>query len=167
MDIRHILVPYDFSEYSHRAFAWAVHLARQWQCPIDLLHVVPLLTSTSPLLTSGTFNLAKVQESLQTDAEASLSKVVAGANTPSVNIRSQVRLGEPFHEICRVAEASHSNLIVMGSHGRTGLAHVFLGSVAERVVRYAPCPVLVVRREATANQPSASEDVNGNPERLL
>ena len=167
MELRHILVPYDFSEYSQRAFAWAVQLARQWQCPIDLLHVVPLLTSTSPLLTSGTFNLTNIQENLQADAEASLSQMVAGADTESVNVRPQVLIGEPFHEICRLAEISNSDLIVMGSHGRTGLAHVFLGSVAERVVRHAPCPVLVVRREATPSEAPAAEEMSANPERLL
>jgi len=145
MDIHHILVPYDFSAYSQRAFAWAVHFARQWQCPIDLLHVVPLVTSASPLLTSGAFNLVNIQENLQADAEASLSQMVAGADTHPVDVRPQVLIGEPFHEICRVAEASKCDLVVMGSHGRTGLSHVFLGSVAERVVRHAPCPVLVVR----------------------
>lgn len=167
MEIGHILVPYDFSEYSQRAFAWAVHLARQWQGSIDLLHVVPLLTSTSPLLASGEFNLRNIQESLQADAEASLGQIVARADTHPVNVRPQVLIGEPFDKICQIAETSNSDLIVMGSHGRTGLAHVFLGSVAERVVRYAPCPVLVVRQEATTGQPIAAEDVSANPERLL
>jgi len=167
MEIHYILVPYDFSAYSHRAFAWAVHLARQWQGSIDLLHVVPLLTSASPLLTSGAFNLTNIQENLQADAEASLSQLVASADTQSVDFRPQVLIGEPFHEIGRVADASNCDLIVMGSHGRTGLSHVFLGSVAERVVRHAPCPVLVVRREATTGQPGAAEDVSANPERLL
>ena len=54
----------------------------------------------------------------------------------------------PFHDICKIAEQAKSDLIVMGSHGRTGLSHVFLGSVAERVVRHAPCPVLVVGKKA-------------------
>jgi nucleotide-binding universal stress UspA family protein len=166
MEIRRILVPYDFSEYSQRAFGCAVHLARQWQCSIDLLHVVPLLTSTSPLLTSGAINLTNIRENLQADAEESLSQRVADAGTQSVDVRPRVLIGEPFDEICRVAEASHSDLIVMGSHGRTGFAHVFLGSVAERVVRHAPCPVLVIRREATTGQPAAAENASANPERL-
>ena len=63
----------------------------------------------------------------------------------TVQVETQVMVGEPFADICQSAAQEQADLIIMGSHGRTGLSHVLLGSVAERVVRHAPCPVLVVR----------------------
>jgi universal stress protein A len=66
----------------------------------------------------------------------------------SSQIDTKVIIGEPFGDICHVTEEEKVDLLVMGSHGRTGMSHVLLGSVAERVVRHAPCPVLVVGKKA-------------------
>lgn len=65
-------------------------------------------------------------------------------------VQTTVVVGSPFHDICKIAAQSKSDLIVVGSHGRTGLSQVLLGSVAERVVRHAPCPILVVSKTAQA-----------------
>jgi len=146
MDIHRILVPFDFSKYSEKAFAWALAMAEQWGARLRLLHVVPLPTYP-PNVLGVHFNVADVEASLQTDAEARIQEVVSRAGQPAVPIDTQVIRGEPFTDICRVAEQEKIDLIIMGSQGRTGLSHVLLGSVAERVVRYAPCPVLVVGRK--------------------
>ena len=79
------------------------------------------------------------------NAEHQLQKVVVEREMQTIPTETRALLGDPFSGICQFAEQQHSDLIIMGSHGRTGLAHVFLGSVAERVVRHASCPVLVVR----------------------
>jgi nucleotide-binding universal stress UspA family protein len=146
MDIHCILVSFDFSKYSEKAFAWALAMAEQWGARLRLLHVV-LLPTYPPNLLGVHFNVADVEASLQPDAEARIQEVVSRAGQPAVPIDTQVIRGEPFTDICRVAEQEKIDLIIMGSQGRTGLSHVLLGSVAERVVRYAPCPVLVVGRK--------------------
>jgi nucleotide-binding universal stress UspA family protein len=94
------------------------------------------------------FHVTDFEASLRSEAEARLTEFVSRASTTAVPIDIRVVVGEPFADICRVAEEERLDLIVMGSQGRTGLSHVLLGSVAERVVRYAPCPVLVVGRRA-------------------
>ena len=88
--------------------------------------------------------------SLRDDAEQQAAALAGRAEKPGVAITTTVVIGSPFHDICKIAEQSKSDLIVVGSHGRTGLSHVLLGSVAERVVRHAPCPVLVVGKTAPA-----------------
>lgn len=147
MDIQTILVPFDFSEHSEKAFTWALAMAEKWVSRVVLLHVVPA-PSYPPLVTSSYFDLADFESRLQADAEARAAEFLANVNQQSVQIDTQVVVGEPFSDICRVADHTKADLIVMGSHGRTGLSHVLLGSVAERVVRHAPCPVLVVGKKA-------------------
>jgi len=86
-----------------------------------------------------------MEQEMIADAEKRASEFVAKKGTNGVSVKTQVAVGEAVWEICRLAEREHADLIIMGSHGRTGLSHVVLGSVAERVVRHAPCPVLVAR----------------------
>jgi len=99
----------------------------------------------------GGFDTVQFETSLKEDAERRIREIIAReSKVGQLEIQCQVKVGEPFWDICRVAEEEKVDLIVMGSHGRTGLAHVLLGSVAERVVRHAPCPVLVVGRKTPA-----------------
>jgi nucleotide-binding universal stress UspA family protein len=149
MDIRRILVPCDFSKYAEKALTWALELAERWRSRVLLLHVIPR-PSYPPMLMGSYFDVAQFEASLQAEAEARAKEIVARAGNKAVQIETQVIIGEPFSDICRTAEDEKVDLIVMGSHGRTGLRHVLLGSVAERVVRHAPCPVLVVGKKAPA-----------------
>lgn len=148
MNIDSILVPTDFSEYSDRAFAWALEMAEKWRATLELLHVVPTPTYPPMMIGESGFNPADYESSLRDDAQKQVAAMAGRADKPGVAIKTTVVVGSPFHDICTIAEQAKSDLIVVGSHGRTGLSHILLGSVAERVVRHAPCPVLVVGKGA-------------------
>jgi nucleotide-binding universal stress UspA family protein len=149
MNIETILVPVDFSEHSEQAFAWAVGIAQQWHARVLVLHVVP--PPGYPLFLMGAhFNIGLIEKELRAEAETKVSEFLAETDTGTIPITGQGIVGLPFFEICQAAEREHADLIVMGSHGRTGLDHVLVGSVAERVVRHAVCPVLVTRKARRA-----------------
>jgi universal stress protein A len=140
MDIRTILVPTDFSTYAEHAWQEALAIATRDKARVLLLHVLPFLTFTWV----DEWSLARPQfeEIIQRDAEQQLQTLAAQQPVP---IETHVLWGDPATTICDVAKNQPCELIVMSTHGRTGLAHVFIGSVAERVVRYASCNVLIVR----------------------
>lgn len=148
MDIHTILVPYDFSEHSETAFRWAVGLAEQWRAKIVLVHAVPGLHHVS-LPERFLIDLPQFEATRIADAEKHVQEFLAkNQGIATVPVETRVVKGDPVWEICQAAERAHADLIVMGSHGHTGLVHVLLGSVAERVVRHAPCPVLITRLPA-------------------
>jgi nucleotide-binding universal stress UspA family protein len=151
MTINRILVPTDFSADANAALTYALGLARKFDAPVHLLHVVedPLAAGvwSSEIYTA---EIAGLQVNLVRDAEERLRRTVpddAGIVT------TEVRTGHAAKQITEAARDTKSDLIVMGTRGRTGVAHVIMGSVAERVVRLAPCPVLTLRAEAL--QPAA------------
>jgi nucleotide-binding universal stress UspA family protein len=140
-----ILVPHDFSPYSDAAVDLAEQLVELSGARLHLVHAVelPSLHAVTP---GGVVALALpsvVAEGALLDAEESLRRVADGARERGVGVH--VLEGQATDVICAVAEQLPADLIVMGTHGRTGLAHVLLGSVAERTLRRAPCPVLTVR----------------------
>jgi universal stress protein A len=148
MLITRILVPTDFSVDAEAALKYAVELARGFQATVHLLHVVedPLAAGvwSSDVYTA---EIAGLQINLVRDAEARLRRIVPeGAGTVS----TEVRTGPAARQILESAREKAVDLIVMGTHGRTGLAHILMGSVAEKVVRLAPCPVLTM---SAANAP--------------
>jgi nucleotide-binding universal stress UspA family protein len=145
MTITRILVPTDFSADADAAFRYALVLARKFDAPVHLLHVVedPLAAGvwSSEIYTA---EIAGLQVNLVRDAEQRLrGSVPVDAGTVS----TEVRTGNAAKQIIETARATNADLIVMGTRGRTGVAHVIMGSVAERVVRLAPCPVLTLRAE--------------------
>ena len=152
--IRRILVPIDFSEQSERAMRYAAHFAHKLGARIELLHVVedPFLSgawSTEVYL----LNPAQVLDQLVLDARKRLSDCARRLAAEGVHTQAAVLTGPPARMIVEHASTGEFDLIVMGTHGRTGLSHVFLGSVAERVLRVAPCAVLTVKSGiATARQ---------------
>jgi universal stress protein A len=147
MDIGRILVPSDFSEYSEKALNWAVTIAEQWRSHLYLCHIIP--QPSYPHLLAGA-DLVEFETQLRGAAETQLHDLKSKQQSRGVQIDLRVVLGEPFHDICRIAEEEQIDLIVMGTHGRTGIRHALLGSVAERVMRHSPCPVLVVGKEAAS-----------------
>lgn len=134
--LKQILVPVDFSECSRKALQYALPLARQFNAGLILLHVlqpyVPIAEMPS-----------QEMESLE-DARRDLEEVQAEAGTTVVS-RVEVRRGAPHTQIIDAAKELDVDLIVISTHGRKGLTRVLLGSTAEKVIRHAGCPVLVVR----------------------
>lgn len=147
--VKRILVPIDFGGPSSEALDYAKTLAESLNASLDLLHVVPNPYVTDPVETVTAYRRVSPEffDSLAGDAKERLDAVLSAEDRTRFKARSAVKIGDPKVEIAQYATAEPIDLIVMATHGRTGVAHLFLGSVAERVVRTAPCPVLVVRAE--------------------
>jgi len=140
--LKHVLVPIDFSDCSRKALRYAIPFAREHGAAITLLYVVP---AGSSLGEYGGLEYAAVQDDLRDSGGKQLVELATTEVGKTVPVDTQVRTGSPTREILQAARELPADLIVVSTHGRTGLQHVFLGSVAEHVVRRAPCPVLVVR----------------------
>jgi universal stress protein A len=134
--IKSILVPIDFSAASKKALKYAVPFAEQFGAKLTLLHVVEPLGGS----------LAMENDEQAAACKSHLEMVIKRqAINPALLDKTLIRQGRSFHEIANAARTLKVDLIIISTHGYTGLKHVFMGSTAERVVRHAPCPVLVVR----------------------
>jgi nucleotide-binding universal stress UspA family protein len=146
MTFRRILVPTDFSEPSEAALELALELARRFDAELDLFHAQDLPAYIFPdavVPVSPT-----VVSELERASHAELDRLAARVRAAGVRVSTSSSVGSHDGEILRHAENTGCDLIVMGTHGRTGIKHALLGSVAERVVRRAPCPVMTVRPQA-------------------
>jgi universal stress protein A len=144
--ITHILVPVDFSEHSESAIRYATMLAERLGGTAELLHVVEdPFVSGAWSAEAFSPNIPELVDQIVADARLRLDALKAAAASEIVTLTANVVTGQPARAITDRAREGAFDLIVMGTHGRTGLSHLFLGSVAERVVRTAPCPVLTVR----------------------
>jgi nucleotide-binding universal stress UspA family protein len=142
MPSQHILVPMDFSEASNQALDYAITFARKLQARLTVLHVVEVFPlGRADMTTVPEAYIEELKREANRPMQSYLARITAAGLTGDVVVKH----GTPFQEIMDVATAQHADLIIMGTHGRTGLSHLLLGSVAERLVRLAPCPVLVVR----------------------
>jgi universal stress protein A len=143
--IRQILVATDFSEQSREALDYAAQLARPFGSAIDILHIWEVPTFV-PAGGAAGFGNASLFEMIRKGAEEALNKFVDDASKREISVRfAKTEAGAPAYRITEFAKEGGYDLIVVGTHGRTGLSRVLLGSVAENVVRHAPCPVLAVR----------------------
>lgn len=147
MEIKRILYPTDFSEHSEAAWPYALAFTKMCEAELFLLHVV-----SPPPRAYGEYAVEydpqKLLEGMVAEAEASLQRMAEGAKSEGLILHSLVKVGTDFAEIVAAAKQEGIDLIIMGTHGRTGFSHLLLGSVAERVVRRAPCPVLTVKHPA-------------------
>jgi universal stress protein A len=142
---RRILVPIDFSAMSKQAFQYALRLAEQFGCQIVLLHVVePESVIAGARLAVDVF--AQPEEDIIA-AEADLAALAASSRNGLNSITPAVRTGHAPNEITKAAKDLDADLIVIATHGYTSWRHLCISSTAERVVRTAPCPVLVVREK--------------------
>jgi nucleotide-binding universal stress UspA family protein len=140
--IKNILVPIDFSECSVKALRYAVPLAKEHNAAITLAYVVSGITAVGEY---GGIDYAALTKEMREHAERQLAVLAVDEVRGTVASDTVVCTGSPAVEIVTIAKKLPADMIIISTHGRGGLKHVLLGSVAERVVRHAPCPVLVVR----------------------
>jgi len=154
LEWKKILCPVDFSDASRAAMQVASELARRFEGEVTVFHAYPLPGYTLPegTVLPATGMLQELAE--QTDALLERWKAEALADG-APRVTTDKAVGEPAAEIVAAAEDGKFDVIVVGTHGRTGLAHVLLGSVAERVVRRAPMPVITVRPKGTGKSHKA------------
>ena len=139
-----ILVPLDFSEYTDEILEYATEIARKFGASLHLIHVIPTMdyfTLYESFITPE--NIAAAQQAIAADVKKRLEE--AAGRISGIAATRAVRTGAAFVEITQYAESEGIDLIVMGTHGRGGIEHLLLGSVAGRVIRRAPCPVLTIR----------------------
>ena len=145
LSIRTLLVPTDFSEASENAVRYAVALAKHFDAKLTFLYVVEPV-GTPDFATS--FPLAMDDDKVACECKGALQKVIErNGIEPEFVEKVVVRYGRAYNEIAAAARSLRADLIVISTHGYTGLKHALLGSTTERLIRYARCPVLVVRAE--------------------
>ena len=145
--LERILVPTDLSEFSQHAVRYGCEFANRFNAELHLLNVVQDVVALVPEPGMAFPAPGEYMAELRDASRAALDKLPESGWLTGDRIVRDVRVGTPFVEIVRYARDQNCDLIVIGTHGRSGLAHVLLGSTAEKVVRKAPCPVLTVRPE--------------------
>ncbi len=146
MHIRSILLPTDFSECAECALPYATQMARAAGARIICLHVVePMMPAVGYAPVAEPLPSVDVSEQLQQSAERELPRLAEREECAGLDVEELIVHGEAAAEIVRVAKDRNVDLIVISSHGRTGLGRMLFGSTAESVVRHAHCPVLVVK----------------------
>ena len=140
-----IVVPTDFSGSSEDAWVLAQRVAGTLSSEVVLAHVFvePILYGDPPLAAD---TASQLYEQGRKWVEDELEKWASAARAQGMTVRTIVRTGSPHEEIVNLATEERAELIIMGTHGRTGLDRLLLGSVADRVIRFSPCPVLTVRK---------------------
>lgn len=154
MNIARILVPVDFSECSGAAFTYACELARKLGAKVTLLHVwdVPFLWPSvgDTMVTVPAEEPMTVAQLVKKRATEEIARFLNDNAPRGVDVTARLEMGDPTRVVCEYAQKSSHDLVVMGTHGRTGLSRVLAGSVAENVVRHCAVPVLTVRTPDTA-----------------
>ncbi len=139
-----ILLPVDFSKFSLYALKYAVSLAKEFKAKLYVMHVVDVYLH-DPAYFTPFISDRPVKEDYAEKARSHIDENILPQVPRGIETEVVVRDGKPFVEIVRFAREEAVDLIVIATHGRTGLSHAMMGSVAEKVVRKAPCPVLSVR----------------------
>jgi nucleotide-binding universal stress UspA family protein len=143
--IKRILVPVDFSKPSLQALEYAIAFGEPFAADFLVLFALDPASFTPPVSPFGMeVDTGRVFEELQRSARDQLTRLEANLKRRGVSVRTLLQIGTPYQAIVAAAKKLRMDLIIMATHGRTGLSHVLLGSVAEKVVRSATCPVLTV-----------------------
>jgi universal stress protein A len=139
-----ILVPVDFSEYSEEILKYARELALKFDASIDLIHVIPNMDYFTPYESfMAAENIVVIQKGVEGEVDKDLDEVVQ--KLPGIKVKKAIRTGVAFIEILDYVKSEGIDLIIMGTRGRGGIEHIIIGSVAEKVLRKSPCPVLTIR----------------------
>lgn len=143
INIKTILCPIDYSVYSEKALEYAIEFASKYQAKLYLIHVldIRIYDMNDPDL----YNVSVVEKDTIDKLKERLLRCIREDVKEKISVEAVVIQGVPFSEIIRAAKEYMADLIVLGTHGRTGLSQAIMGSVAERVVRKSPCPVLTIR----------------------
>ena len=146
MQLRSILLPTDFSECASHALSYATELARDAGAKIVCVHVIePVMPTVGYTGITEPLPIADISEQMEDSATRELPKIAGCEECSGLEVEEVIAHGDPATEIVRAATEHGVDLIVISSHGRTGLGRILFGSTAEAVVRHAPCPVLVVK----------------------
>jgi universal stress protein A len=145
VDIRCILVPLDFSEHATAVLEWAAHLAQEHGSRIVLFHAYHLPVEFQQL--EGAYLPPDFWANVKAEAEESLERYAVDLRNRGIEVEAIVAEGYAATAIIDEVENQNADLIVLGTHGLSGLKHLLLGSIAERVVQKAPCAVLTVKTE--------------------
>ena len=143
INIKNILCPVDYSIYSEKALSYAIEFAEKYGAKLFLMHVLDI--RVYDINDPDLYNANIVDSETISKLRERLLKCVNEDVKGKIPVEAIVLQGVPFVEIIKASKEYNINLIVLGTHGRTGLSHAIMGSVAEKVVRKAPCPVLTVR----------------------
>jgi nucleotide-binding universal stress UspA family protein len=144
MQIKTILFPTDFSQGAHAAMDFAMSLAQDYKAKLILLYVIQDISIAEWYIPSS-ISAADLVTDMQKSAEKEMDKWEIEAAGKVRDVEKMVVRGVPFVEIIKTAREKNADIIVIGTHGRTGIDHMLFGSTAEKVVRKSPCPVLTVR----------------------
>lgn len=144
VSLKKILVPQDFSDYSLHALKYAVTFAELFKSELIVLHIVEPIVYPADF-SFGQVSIPAMEEEIRKHSEEQLNELVQKEIPAGIRATPVIRVGKPFIEIVEVAKSENADLIVISSHGRTGMDHVLFGSTADKVVRKAPCPVLTIR----------------------
>jgi nucleotide-binding universal stress UspA family protein len=146
--LRRILAATDFGDCSDHALRYACEFAEAFSAELHVIHVVEPPAAAYSEFGIGYVGVHGVEDDLKGAAEAKLNTVPDPQWQEKLSITRQVQMGTPFVETIRYAKEQDVDLIVLGTHGRGAIAHMLMGSTAEKVVRKAPCPVLTVKPES-------------------
>jgi nucleotide-binding universal stress UspA family protein len=150
--IKRILVPTDFSEPAAAALTWASTLARELDCDLHIMHVVPEPYAYPWGSELSTMPLTQILADSEKGAEERLQQMVVDTKLPQNRVRTNAVIGTPVDQILSEINAKNIDLVVVGTHGRGMVGHLLLGSVAERLVRRSPVPVLTVHGDARSEE---------------
>jgi nucleotide-binding universal stress UspA family protein len=143
-NIKKVLVPIDFSDYSKSALKYAVNFAKSFGAEMYLVYVVePVIYP--PDFSMGQIAMPSINTEWDDRARDELAKLAKTEISPDVKVKTIIKTGKPFVEIIETAEEEAVDIIIISTHGHTGVEHILFGSTAEKVVRKAPCPVLTLR----------------------
>ncbi len=144
LKIEKILIPVDFSEYSKMALDYSIEFSKKFNSELILIYVIEPIVYPSDF-GLGQIPINQVDFEIQSKAESELKKLVEEKIPSELKATYVVRTGKPFLEIINAAKEYDCDLIIIATHGHTGIEHILFGSTAEKVVRKSPIPVLTVR----------------------
>jgi len=170
LPLKRILCPTDFSDFSYEAIEKGAELARQFEAELCVLHVTPTLQNTPGLTPFPEFagiDPSQYETATREGAEREMGELIERHRLKGIRVRALVRRGSPADEIVSVADEEKADLIILATHGLTGWRSHIFGSVAEKVLRVARCPVLVKRVQTTEAANTRFMDLTTPPRKIL